>query len=173
MHVCAVRTAGYFRQLCRICRLYWASLRVGRGVSVGRLFIWRRNWAGWQFPSHSFDMWHDSVASSRCHIFNWLLRSSNQRPAANKNRIAFVIFVHYRFVFIVLLFVCHFEVCPLSFHDVLEQFLSRRIRLIYISIYIFLIKIVYWSVHRTQDLFPTRNLKKFLTILPLACESCV
>lgn len=69
--------------------------------------------------------------------------SSNQRPAANKNRI--VIFVHYCFVFIVLLFVCHFEVCPWSpfFHDVLEQFLSRRIRLIYISIYIFLIKIVY------------------------------
>lgn len=29
-HVCTARTASYFRRLCRICRLYWASLRVGR-----------------------------------------------------------------------------------------------------------------------------------------------
>lgn len=87
--------SGHFCRLYRTCRLIEHRCAWDDG-SVSRLFIWRRNWAGWQFPSHSFDMWHDSEASSRCHIFNWLLRSSNQHPAINKNRI--VVFVYHRYL---------------------------------------------------------------------------
>jgi len=89
-HACMTRNnkrSDHFCWLCRTCWLIEHRCAWDDG-SVSRLFIWRRNWGGWQFPSHSFDMWHDSEASSRCHIFNWLLRSSNQHPAINKNRIS-------------------------------------------------------------------------------------
>lgn len=129
--------------------------------SVSRLFIWRRNWAGWQFPSHSFDMWHDSEASSRCHIFNWLLRSSNQRPAINKNRIVSVIFVYHRCL-------CRITLClplrsspndcPLSFCAWAIHLATHTFAYTYNihTYYFFLIKSVCWT-RRMREIFQTKS----------------